>query len=156
MAPTLGLRRCWSNILDGSPGSFENALWRQTVKKLLVLAIIVGIAYFGYKKFLDFAFSDKGLTEIVASANKEFPKDLPNGARLEKLEVEPGKRVVQRMKLPVASNQLDPSRTPRMNEFACKDKVGRYMLDHGVTWIFIVQDNMGTTVLKEEVTKANC
>lgn len=126
------------------------------MKKLLILAIIVFIGYLGYKKTVGFIFSDKGLAESIASGNKDRPKTIANGVILEKMETEPGLRIIQRVTLPAPASQIDSSRISRFSEFACKDSVGRYMLDHGVTMKFVVQDNEGETVKEEEIKKTDC
>ena len=126
------------------------------MKKLILLAILVMLVFAGHRKFVKSISTDEGLAAAIASANKKFPKDLPNGARLEQMSTEPGLRIINRVTLPVYERDLNLSTKPDMSEFACKDSEGRMFLDHGVTWVFIFVDKAGYTVIRQEVKAADC
>lgn len=126
------------------------------MKKLIVLIILATLAVASYKKFVKSISTDEGLAAAIESANKKFPKDLPNGARLEKMTTEPGLRIINKVTLPVYERDLHFSTKPDMSEFACKDAQGRMFLDHGVTWVFVFVDKGGYTVIRQEVKAADC
>ncbi len=122
------------------------------MKKLLIVIMVLVAAYFGYQKYF---FSDAGMAQIIEAANKEFPKELANGARIERLETEPGLRVVQRIVLPLYADEAGSHRAD-FSEFSCKDKVGKYLLAHGVTLVFIVLDKRGDQIQRGEVQQSDC
>src|SRR5262249_51535162 len=98
----------------------------------------------------------EGLAEIIEKENRSLPKEISGGATLEKLESQPGLRVISRVTLPVDASEVTINKHPDIADFACSDKVGRWMLDHGVTWVSRFKDKNNTIIMHQEVKLEDC
>ncbi len=142
------------------------------MKALLILAVIVAIGYFNYKKSEREVFSEKGFPQIVEKANKDFnfPKTHPSGIVLERIEAAPGLQVVQRITLPVLTKEIDSSRFPKdelkkefsdvycgnaqMEDYLVKGM--KWLRDNGVKWQYIIEDKTGHSVMELNMTPSDC
>ena len=128
------------------------------MKKLILVLVIafLGLGYYASKKRENLVSTDEGLAIAIEKENKKLPMTLEGGGTVEKLRVEPGLRVVATATLPVSVKSLDVSKRTHSAKALCKDKMSRWYIDRGVTWVIRMLDKDGQFILKEETKLADC
>ena len=130
------------------------------MKKLIVFAVLLGgLLLLGYSYSRErerLVATDAGLAELIEKENRSLPKDMGDGATLQKLETRPGRKVVSKVTLSSDASEvkIDPRSDPA--EFACKDREGRWLLDHGVVWVSVILDRNGAEIFRRAVQLSDC